>query len=411
MIDQIHLRQGAALQATSTRSYDKMNRLESSITTPTAVGERPVGSSYQYSNAGQRKRTTLADGSFWVYEYDWQGRRITKKVVENSATVVDEQFLYDGWNLIAVLSPQSAVLQSFLWGTDLSGSIQGAGGVGGLVKVTHLGPQTTNCFAAFDGNGNVAELVDANDGKVLARYEYGPFGEVLRATGSMATANPFRFSTKYQDDETGLLYYGYRYYDSSTGRWNSRDPIGEWGGVNLYAFVANAAISRVDRDGRKCCCCCAEWLEVENIQRIDDFLDMGNSFQVSVGLYYPRGSGTAGSCKLTWRERSNVPPRSDIPKNEWYNAFAKFPAAKAKKAWDARKEPCGGTETLYLPDEPTITKYPADRTIVRFLDIEITLESTSGCYCASKSITRNISQTLSLINGTPDWNGSTFKVW
>jgi RHS repeat-associated protein len=41
----------------------------------------------------------------------------------------------------------------------------------------------------------------------------------------MARANPFRFSTKYQDDETDLLYYGYRYYNAGTGRWLSRDPI------------------------------------------------------------------------------------------------------------------------------------------------------------------------------------------
>jgi hypothetical protein len=45
----------------------------------------------------------------------------------------------------------------------------------------------------------------------------------------MAKANPFRFSTKYQDDETDLLYYGRRYYGASTGRWNSRDPIEEDG--------------------------------------------------------------------------------------------------------------------------------------------------------------------------------------
>jgi RHS repeat-associated protein len=56
----------------------------------------------------------------------------------------------------------------------------------------------------------------------------------------MAKANPFRFSTKYQDDETGLLYYGYRYYDPGTGRWPNRDPIGQWGGDNLYGFVGNA---------------------------------------------------------------------------------------------------------------------------------------------------------------------------
>ena len=78
----------------------------------------------------------------------------------------------------------------------------------------------------------------------------GPFGELLRATGPMAKTNPFRFSTKYQDGETDLLYYGYRYYNASMGRWISRDLIGEWGGQNLYGFVLNRVTSQVDRDGR-----------------------------------------------------------------------------------------------------------------------------------------------------------------
>jgi RHS repeat-associated protein len=51
----------------------------------------------------------------------------------------------------------------------------------------------------------------------------------------MAKANPFRFSTKYQDDETDLLYYGYRYYSASTGTWLSRDPIDEVAFRNRYA--------------------------------------------------------------------------------------------------------------------------------------------------------------------------------
>jgi len=53
----------------------------------------------------------------------------------------------------------------------------------------------------------------------------GPFAEVLRATGPMAEVNPFRFSTKYQDYETGLLYYGLRYYRPNTGSWTSRAPL------------------------------------------------------------------------------------------------------------------------------------------------------------------------------------------
>jgi RHS repeat-associated protein len=83
----------------------------------------------------------------------------------------------------------------------------------------------------------------------VTHYEYGPFGELIRATGPMAKLNPFRFSTKYQDDETDLLYYGYRYYNPSTGRWLSRDPIGERGGRNLYAFVNNQPTVSCDKLG------------------------------------------------------------------------------------------------------------------------------------------------------------------
>ena len=133
-----------------------------------------------------------------------------------------------------------------MWGLDLSGSLQGAGGVGGLLEVVYKGAQTTNCFVAFDGNGNVTLLADAASTNILAKYEYGPFGEVIRATGPMAKANPFRFSTKYQDDETDLLYYGYRFYSASMGRWLNTDPIEEQGGKNLRCFVGNQPITQSD---------------------------------------------------------------------------------------------------------------------------------------------------------------------
>jgi len=93
--------------------------------------------------------------------------------------------------------------------------------VGGLLAV--VTSTNSNHFCAFDGNGNVAALIAATNGTETAHYEYGPFGEVIRATGPMAKANPFRFSTKFQDDETDLLYYGYQYYNPSTGRWINRN--------------------------------------------------------------------------------------------------------------------------------------------------------------------------------------------
>ena len=79
----------------------------------------------------------------------------------------------------------------------------------------------------------------------------GPFGEPLLpvTAGTVAAEMPFRFSTKYQDAETGLLYYGYRYYDPITGRWLSRDLIGEEGGLNLYSCVTNDFTNNIDLFG------------------------------------------------------------------------------------------------------------------------------------------------------------------
>jgi RHS repeat-associated protein len=164
--------------------------------------------------------------------------------------------VYDGWNLLAIVNPQSSIIQSFMWGLDLSGSMQGAGGVGGLLEVSYHGSSTTNCFAAYDGNGNLTALINAADGTAVANYEYGAFGEPIRVSGVMANQNPIRWSTKYTDDESGLVYYGYRSYSPSLGRWLSRDPIEEEGGLNLYGFVLNAPTVRYDELGLTCDCGC-----------------------------------------------------------------------------------------------------------------------------------------------------------
>jgi len=82
----------------------------------------------------------------------------------------------------------------------------------------------------------------------------GPFGELLRATGPLARANPLRFSTKYQDDETELLYYGYRYYSATMGRWLSRDPMEESGDWNLYGFACGNPLSHCDPLGLRHFC-------------------------------------------------------------------------------------------------------------------------------------------------------------
>jgi RHS repeat-associated protein len=69
------------------------------------------------------------------------------------------------------------------------------------------------------------------------------------SSGNYAVANPWRFSTKPVDAETGYSYYGYRYYNPVTGRFINRDPIEEQGGANLYGFCYNNSISMFDTLG------------------------------------------------------------------------------------------------------------------------------------------------------------------
>ena len=189
-------------------------------------------------------------------QYDYRSRR-TQKIVSawnasDSSYVAQStnRYIYDGWNLVAILDATNGLDRSFTWGTDLSGTMQGAGGVGGLISMTlHHGTNAGTYFYCYDGNCNVMGLVNAANGEIAARYEYDPFLAILRATGPLAYLNPFLGSTKFYDWETGFYYYGYRYYDPLTGTWPSRDPICEHGGKNLYRFGRNNSVNNIDRLG------------------------------------------------------------------------------------------------------------------------------------------------------------------
>src|ERR1051325_11070853 len=196
------------------------------------------------------------------FEYDSKSRRIRKKVWNNTAgtetPATDLTFVYDGWNLVGELSPSHAVVRTYLWGLDLSGTIQGAVGIAGLIELNDV--VNGIHFVAFDGNGNAAALAKASDGTASASYEYGPFGELLRATGPVWEVNPFRFSTRYCDDESGIVVFPMRPYIG--GRFLTRDPVGDEGFVltvgrllqgadaenmgNLYRFVLNNPLSHDD---------------------------------------------------------------------------------------------------------------------------------------------------------------------
>jgi len=199
------------------------------------------------------------------FKYDPLHRRIAR--VKDSGEVT--LYVYEGWNVVQETTRTSAVAggvdpgakesakepqlskapkapqlapENFkletrhVWGEDLSGSLQGAGGIGGLLRSTIVeakpnGTRQTEHEHTFsyDSNGNII-LLTGSQAQETARYSYDAFGQTLTATGPAAQINRYRFSTKPVEEESGLVYYGYRWYDPVTGRWPSRDPIGEKGG-------------------------------------------------------------------------------------------------------------------------------------------------------------------------------------
>jgi RHS repeat-associated protein len=156
--------------------------------------------------------------------------------------------------------------------------MQGSGGVGGLLAVTL---NDSWYFPLTDANGNITAYIDES-GSVVAEYAYDAFGLTISQSGTMSDAFAFRFSTKYFDTETGLYYYGRRFYSPELHRWLNRDPIDEDGGVNLYAFCENNAVNGVDVLGQWILYFDAGFSDQEILKISKIFKDLGLNTQLAL---------------------------------------------------------------------------------------------------------------------------------
>jgi len=204
---------------------------------------------FDYDDENELVRVTMTNSFKKEYVYDGLRRlRVRREYGWTGAWVETNEirYIYDGNEILQQRDGNNVPTLTFTRGLDMSGSLQGANGIGGLLAMTE--GTGTNSYYHSDGNGNVVYLLGTNQ-LLAARYEYDAFGSPQAISGPKAYINPNWYASQLYDPATGLSHYLYRAYVPSLQRWLTRDPLGEFGGINLYGFVRNGPENWVDRYG------------------------------------------------------------------------------------------------------------------------------------------------------------------
>ena len=206
----------------------------------------------------QNQLTSVTVSNEWKSEFGYDGlsRRIqTKEYGWSGGTWVqtnEVRYVYNGVLPIQERDSNNVPQITYTRGLDISGSFDDAGGIGGLLAMTRTEGDNP-AFAAHsyyhaDGGGNISALINERQA-IVARAAYDPFGNFLYRVGPMAGVNKIWFSSMPFDTKSGLSTFLYRNYDANLQRWLNQDPIGEAGGINLYAYVKNRPVNAVDPFG------------------------------------------------------------------------------------------------------------------------------------------------------------------
>ena len=185
----------------------------------------------QYQLVSVSTNGVFAEG----YSYDALNRRVSTTTLEGMTRHVYD----DNWQCIADIDEQGNVVASYTWGE----------GIDKLLAVT-IGGETY--YPLTDIQGTVWGYVDSQN-NVVARWQYDAWGNVVdEYVAPSATALSlvrYRFQGREWSAATGLINFRMRWYDSETGRWLSKDPIGLHGGLNQYLFCYGDSINFIDDDG------------------------------------------------------------------------------------------------------------------------------------------------------------------
>jgi RHS repeat-associated protein len=243
---------------------------------------------YTYDDENRLILATYSTSYHTAFAYDGLGRlRVRTEYAWNGSgwavsSVVN--YIYDGMRVVQERNSANTPTVAYARGLDLSGALEGLprersceesgtgsaasdwrawsagavfalsrgeGGIGGLLTRDSGysgGSWNTHNFYHSDGNGNV-DYIATTSLATAASYKYFPYGGLISSSDSIG--NVYRFSSKEEHLNSGLYYYGYRFYAPGVQRWLNADPIGLWGGINLYESSLNDPLGYVDTDGRK----------------------------------------------------------------------------------------------------------------------------------------------------------------
>lgn len=198
------------------------------------------GTTYNYDNNGSLTSKTDGTAYSWDYEnrltqvtlpgsggtvnfkYDPFGRRIQKAFIQGTSTTTTN-YVYDGPNSIEEADANGVVLARYVHSAGID------------APLAELRSGTTSYYDA-DGLGSITSL-SSTAGTLANTYTYDSFGKLTASTGTIV--NPFQYTARDFDSETGLRYYRARYYDQNVGRFISEDPLLWKSGINLFAYTTN----------------------------------------------------------------------------------------------------------------------------------------------------------------------------
>ena len=260
--------------------YDTLDRLTSAshplLATPQAfaydaVGNRTTGGSvvnagnqltadanfvYQYDDNGNlTKKTLLATGQYTQYTYDTENRltKVEEFAAGNPTPAFTSTYRYDGLGRRIEKVAKGQTKRYVYDGEDILLEYDGANvlqarythgpGIDEPIAVTKGG---STFFYHQDGLGTVTDLTDST-GATAKSYSYDAYGTIMDQTGTVD--QPYTYTGRELDSETGLYYYRARYYDPSTGRFLQEDPIGLSGGINFYAAFKGNPLLYTDPSG------------------------------------------------------------------------------------------------------------------------------------------------------------------